>query len=119
MSIEKLKNLYFQSCRFSKSSYEFEFEGVTDEGFQSFSAGTSYLASFEEQYKNDAAKYISSHAWDALEKKLVEISVDEEKRLVIFLFENGKALHVWSSDPLDDNLLIIKNNIDGSWFPIL
>ena len=121
MNIQDLINFTLESCRFSKSSYTFEFCGQFNSEYRTLLVSTSYFFSRAGENYTDAGERFSLEVWGFIEKKVTSVSVDENKKSpkIIFNFEGGLRFLVWSDEPLIDNLLIVTNPETGDWFPVL
>jgi len=120
MNIQDLVGFTLDSCRFSKSSYTFEFSGRVNGEFRTFLVSTSYNFSLPGEKFSDACEKFSLDVWVFLEKKVTSIYVVDNERLskVVFNFEGSAQFIIWSEAPLIDNLLIITNQETGDWFPV-
>jgi len=120
MDIQDLVGFTLESCRFSKSSYTFEFYGQINNEYRTFLVSTSYNFSLSGEKNSDARDRFSLEVWDFLERKVTSVSVDKNEKSpkIIFNFEGGTQFLVWSYEPLIDNLLIVTNQETGDWFPV-
>ena len=115
MNIELLIGLRLESCRLSKSSYTFEFDGNKNGKHYNFNVGTSCYLTFTNK-KEDSCKYFSNYIWDMLETDLINVIVNSEKNEIKFLFENNKYFKIWKDESLIDNLLSVYDINSGLWF---
>lgn len=113
MKISNLIGLRLESCRFSKSSYSFEFDGEKGGRLYNVEVSTTCFVSFCNNSK-DACADFSKHMWDILETHVVNINTDSEDSIVLE-FENEKKVVIWRDESLIDDLLMIKNNTNGEW----
>jgi len=120
MDIQDLVGFTLEGCRFSKSSYTFEFCGQLNNEYRTFFVSTSYNFSLPGEKLSDAGENFSLEVWDFLEKKVTSILVDdnEQSPKVIFDFEKDGQFLICSDEPLIDNLLIVTNQETGDWFPV-
>ncbi len=118
MNYKNLIGLRLESCRFSKCSYSFEFDGRVNGEYFNFDVGTSCYLSFTKERK-DIGNDFSKHMWDILETNLENIILNEKDEEVIFEFEKGKKIFFWWESPLDDNLIIVRKKRSNQWFTIL
>lgn len=120
MNIQDLIGFTLESCRFSKSSYTFEFCGQLNNEYRTFFVSTPYCFSRPGEEVSDAGSRFSLEVWGVLERKVTSIFVDENEQSlkITFDFEGGGKFLIWSDKPLIDNLLIVKNQETGDWFPV-
>ncbi len=119
MNIQDLSGFILESCRFSKSSYTFEFCGNLKSEYKTFLVSTSYYFSRKEIDTIDAGENFSLEVWEFLEKTLksVCIEVDNISTKAVFNFDDGSRFFVWSDEPLEDNLLVVTDPDTGDWIP--
>lgn len=115
--IQILIGLRLESCRLSKSSYSFEFDGEKDGMFYNFEVSTTCYLTFLNTRK-DACEEFSKYIWDMLETNLTNIMVREEQNEIRFEFENNKNFIVWRDESLIDDLLVVRNTKTNDWFAV-
>ena len=120
MDINSLVSFTLEGCRFSKSSYTFEFSGQLDGKFKTFLVSTSYNLSLPNSDRKDVEKNFSSVVWNMLEQNLASTVVndDDEIPTILFNFEDGSSFEIWSNEPPIDNMLIVTDTESGDWFPV-
>ena len=120
MDINSLASFTLEGCRFSKSSYTFEFSGQLDGKFRTFLVSTSYNLSLPNSDKIDVEKNFSSVVWNMIEQNLESAVVNNDREIptILFNFENGSSFEIWSDEPLIDNMLIVTDVESGDWFPV-
>ena len=120
MDIQDLVGFTLESCRFSKSSYTFEFCGQLHNEYKTFLVSTPYGFTLSEGKLADASDSFSFKVWSFLERKIISVLVDDDERSpkVIFDFEGGSQFLIYSSEQLIDNLLIVTNQETGDWFSV-
>ena len=122
MDINDLVGLTLDACRFSKSSYDFEFSGKINGEFKLFNVSTSFYFSLPGDKLIDDRKNFSSNVLDFLERKLISTSIDDDKKIpkIIFGFEGDLQFIIYCpGEEFMDNMLIITDKITGSWFTVL
>lgn len=109
MSVSALRGLRLESCRFSRSTYTFEFCGKVDGNYKAWHVSTSYCFSDQVNNPSDACEDFSRQAWSFLEKKLQDVQLDREQGTskATFTFCDGSKFFVWADEPQSDNLLIV------------
>ncbi len=118
MNIKTLIGLRLESCRFSKNSYSFEFDGKKEGIYYNIDVGTTCYLTFSNT-KKDTCEEFSKYIWDILETDLINIIVKEEQNEILFEFENHKSFIIWGDDSLIDNLLVVRNTKTNDWFTVL
>ena len=119
MNIKIIIGFFLESCRFSKSSYTFEFSGRLNGVMRRFLVSTPYYFSTSTaSFKNDSCDNFSREIWSMLEEQLEDIVIDDrdEGSMAIFKFSGDKSFLIWSDGPLVDNLILVTSPDDGSWF---
>lgn len=121
MDIHSLVGFVLESCRFSKSSYVFEFCGKLNDEFRTFQVSTPFNCSGVLGDRTDAGEKISLEIWNCLEKVVQSVSVKTNKETteVVFNFEGDAGFIIWSDEPLKDNLMIVRDQKTGEWFTVL
>ena len=109
-----------EACRFSKSSYTFEFSGKHDEKFTTWLVSTSCNVSLSSDEKKDVEREFSTLLWEFLETKLNSFSIDDSQHYLVirFTFENFRGFDVWANEPVMDNMLFVKDADAGDWFVV-
>lgn len=117
MKLEDLKGFWILSCTFSKSSYSFDFCGSLNGQHKTFVLSTSYCFSLTGEKRRDARENFSAKVWDCMECGVVDVTLREMGAYAeaTFLFENGNGFVIWSDEPLDDNLLIWRDQFSEDW----
>lgn len=116
--IHAVVGLYLQSCRFSRSSYTFDFEGKIDGKFIGLLVSTAFSVSATQRPTVDLRDEFSRQMWPLLERQVVGVAVDEVAQRVHFDFGDGLGFHVWYDCEPCDNLLLVEDR-DGAWFSVL
>ena len=119
MDLHSLIGFVLEGCRFSKSSYTFEFSGLLDGRHLTLSASTAYSVSAIGDAKVDLCEGFSRAAWPLLERRLVRIEADAEACEIRFEFGEGQGFAVWSEGDPIDNLLLVRDGGSGDWFTVL
>ena len=112
-NIDTLVGLDFMSCRFSRGSTTFEFDGMINGEHHRYELSTSNHVCFSSDELVDIEGDLSSEIWPLLETKLKKV-----ERLVnvpgyIFIFESGKYFVVWSDE--EREMYICRNTKNGEW----
>jgi len=120
MNIQDLVGFSLESCRFSKSSYTLELCGKIQSEYKTFLVTTPYSLSLLDRKLVDANDRFSHIVWGCLERKIISIFIDNEKKIpkVVFKFDGNVQFAIFSDQQLVDNLLIVTDNDTGDWFPI-
>lgn len=121
MDLNNLASFTLEGCRFSKSSYTFEFSGQLDGKFRTFLVSTPYNLSLPDSDRRDVEKNFSSAVWDMIEQSLESAIVVDgggEMPTIIFNFDDGSSFEIWTDEPLIDNMLILTDAESGDWFPV-
>lgn len=119
MNVQSLVGFVLESCRFSKSSYTFEFSGLLDGNQVTLLVSTAYSVAATGGAKVDLCDDFSRGVWRLLERHVVQIETDSKAFEVRFKFVDGSGFTVWSDDPLIDNLLLVSDSKSGDWFTVL
>ena len=119
MNVQSLVGLILEACRFSKSSYAFEFSGKIDGRFASVLVSTPFSLAFGEEQAADTGSSFSQGAWKLLEREVTDIEIREDEFQVEFKFGEHGRFTVWSEGPPEDNLLVVSHDDGGTWFTVL
>ena len=119
MDIQSLVGFVLESCRFSRSSYTFEFSGRLDGRHVSLLVSTSFSVSAFGEERVDACSRLSLFAWPLLEREVMGVQVNEQTFEVRFDLGEGRGFMVWSDAPPVDNLLLVSDGSSGDWVPVL
>lgn len=119
MDIQSLVGLTLESCRFSKSSYTFEFSGLLDGGHVTLLVSTAFSVSAVGGAKVDACAEFSKLVWSLLERQVIHVETDAKTFEARFEFGEDSGFTVWSDGPPIDNLLLVRDSDSGRWFPVL
>lgn len=117
MTEEKLINGFFEGCRFSRGSYQFDF-GIDQETYRLV---TSYSVSTKLEdmlAKKDAEREISKQVWDLLETELTAIEHLEGHHALRLEFSQGGEIYIWSDEEPEDNLAVVRSLNSDEWFTI-
>jgi len=120
--LEKLRGLTLVSCEFSTDSYTFNFFGRTIDGVDlRLKLSTSDCVAMVGDPQRDVEKNFSAEFWNALSRRVVNVSFNDQKdeEQVKFELEDGIAFVIWPLEELSDNLIIIQNLDTNEWTTIL
>lgn len=120
MDIQSLVGFTLEACRFSKSSYTFEFSGQNQGRHATVLLITAFSVAFGDGAGVDVCADFSRYAWPLLERELTRVDTNAETFEARFEFgADDHAFVVWSDGPPADNLLLMRNSESGEWCTVL
>jgi hypothetical protein len=114
--LSQLVGFCLEACRFSRGSYDLEFDGKLNERRESLRIGTSYSLSTGTSPRNDLCENVSQEIWPFLEQVVTEVLVNESAEVaeVIVRFTTGELVF-WQQRPAGDNLLVVNDRSSPEW----
>jgi hypothetical protein len=112
--LKRLIGLRLESCRFSRGSTTFEFDGTMDGVHHQYELSTSVDVGFSHPPKRDDEESLSSGVWPILETELKHVELLRDYYGFLLGFDGGRCIYITSEE--DRELYLCKNCVTGEWW---
>jgi hypothetical protein len=114
--LSQLVGFRLEACRFSRGSYDLDFDGKLNDRHESLRVGTSYSLSTGTSPRNELGENVSREIWPLLEQVVTDVLVNESADVaeVVLRFDPGEIVF-WQERPAVDNLLVVSDRSGPEW----